>query len=57
MSAQSHAHAHADRASAHGVRRLTGPVRAHVLADPAAYPALAALRCGDAQGEAAVREV
>jgi hypothetical protein len=57
MSAQSPAHTGARRASAPGVRRLTGPVRAHVLGDPAAYPALASLRCGDASSETAAREV
>jgi hypothetical protein len=57
MSAQSPAHTAAGRTPAPGVRRLTGPVRAHVLGDPAAYPALAALRCGDARSDIAAREV
>jgi hypothetical protein len=57
MSAQSPAHTAAGRIPAPGVRRLTGPVRAHVLGDPAAYPALAALRCGDARSDIAAREV
>jgi hypothetical protein len=57
MSAHSPAHAAADLAAASGVRRLTGPVRAHVLRDPTAYPALAALRCGEVRSETAVREV
>jgi len=57
MSAHSPARAAADLTVAPGIRRLTGPVRAHVLRDPAAYAALAALRCGDARSETAVREV
>jgi hypothetical protein len=44
-------------AAAPGIRRFTGPVRAHVLRDPTTYAALAALRCGDARSEAVVREV
>ena len=57
MSARSPADAAAHPAVAPGVRRLTGPVRAHVLREPSAYRALAALRCGDARSDTAVREV
>ena len=46
-----------DAAAARGIRRLIGPVRAHILEDPTVYAKLAAFRCGDARSERAVQEV
>jgi hypothetical protein len=46
-----------EAAAARGIRRLIGPVRAHVLEDPSAYAKLTDLRCGDSRSEPAVQEV
>jgi hypothetical protein len=40
-----------------GIRRLTGPVRARILDDPASYEQFANFRCGDPETSRSAREV